>query len=83
MTRGAGVLRSAASLAATEAELAGLATGLGPPGDDPEVEEVRNLLTVGQALLGAAAARQETRGNHTRTDFPDRDPAQRHRLVFG
>ena len=83
MTRGVGVLRSATSLAATEPELASLASGLGPPGTDPKVEEVRNLLTVGQALLAAAKARQETRGNHTRTDFPDRDPAQRHRLVFG
>jgi len=83
MTRGAGVLRSATSLATTEHELAGLAAGLAPASTDPKVEEVRNLLTVGQALLAMATARRETRGNHARTDFPDRDPAQRHRLVLG
>ncbi len=82
MTRGSGVLRSATSLAATEHELALLAVGVGPPTADPQLEEVRNLLTVGRALLAAASAREETRGNHTRTDFPDPDPAQRHRLVF-
>ncbi|MEO5680377.1 MAG: FAD-binding protein, partial [Acidimicrobiales bacterium] len=82
MTAGAGVLRSAISLAATEIELGRLASSLGPGGTDPKVEEIRNLLTVGQALLAAAAAREETRGNHTRTDFPDRDPAWRLRLVF-
>jgi len=83
MTRGAGVLRSAASLAATEQELVLLAADVGPPSTGTQLEEVRNLLTVGRALLAAASAREETRGNHSRTDFPDRDPAQRHRLVFG
>lgn len=82
MTSGAGVLRTAASLAATEHELATIGAALGPPGADRQVEEVRNLLTVGRALLAAAVARQESRGNHTRSDFPDRDARQRHRLVF-
>ncbi len=82
MTMGAGVLRSTGSLAATEHELASLAAALGAPSVDPRVEEVRNLLSVGIALVAAATARRETRGNHTRTDFPERDPAQRHRLVF-
>jgi len=82
MTSGAGVLRNATSLAATEHQLTLAAAAVGPAGADPQVEEVRNLLTVGRALLAAASARQETRGNHTRTDFADRDPAQRHRLVF-
>ena len=82
MTRGAGVLRSAASLASTGDELASLAAAAGPTSPDPLLEEVRNLLTVGRALQAAALAREETRGSHTRTDFPERDPAQRHRLVF-
>jgi L-aspartate oxidase len=61
MTLGAGVLRSAQSLEQTAKELAGI------PAYDPEV---RNLLTVAGALLTAALAREESRGNHTRTDFP-------------
>ncbi len=82
MTMGAGVLRTAESLGGTEHELARVSTALGPPRGDREVEEIRNLLAVGQALLAAASARQESRGNHTRSDFPDLDPRQRRRLVF-
>ncbi len=81
MTRGAGVLRDARSLtgtgevlAATLAEVDGL-----PPGGPRE--ELRNLATVGWALLTAARAREESRGCHTREDFPDTDPAMRVRLV--
>jgi len=83
MTMGAGVLRTAESLAATEHELARVGAALGPRGVERQVEEVRNLLAVGRGLLAAAAAREESRGNHTRSDFPDQDPRQRHRLVFG
>ena len=74
MTLGAGVLRSAASLADTARVL----DGLGAPADP----EVRNLLTVGSALLAAARAREESRGAHTRVDFPDPSPAYRVRLVL-
>ena len=74
MTLGAGVLRSAASLDDTARVL----DGLGAPADP----EVRNLLTVGSALLAAARAREESRGAHTRVDFPDPSPAYRVRLVL-
>ena len=79
---GAGVLRTAESLAVTEHELGRVRAALGPLGSERPTEEVRNLLDVGAALLASAAARHESRGNHTRSDFPDRDPAQRRRLVF-
>ena len=82
MTRGAGVLRTAESLAATEHELTGVGASLVDHRVDLQAEEVRNLLAVGQALLAAATARDESRGNHTRPDFPERDPQQRRRLVF-
>ncbi|HZQ27387.1 MAG TPA: L-aspartate oxidase, partial [Acidimicrobiales bacterium] len=62
MTEGAGVLRSAHSLEQTAKVLSLVPTG------DPEV---RNLVTVGAALLTAALAREESRGNHTRSDFPE------------
>ena len=82
MTRGAGVLRDARSLRETGAVVAatlGATDGL-PKG--PEREELRNLATVGWALLRAAEVREESRGCHTRDDFPDRDPAFQLRLVL-
>jgi L-aspartate oxidase len=82
MSRGAGVLRSAASMAATAAGLAELAraaeahAGEEKPAD-PRVEtwEAANLLLVATALVTAAAARAETRGCHWREDHPERDDA--------
>jgi L-aspartate oxidase len=62
MTEGAGVLRSAHSLEQTAKVLASV------PAGDPEV---RNLVAVGTALLTAARARDESRGNHNRSDFPE------------
>ena len=75
MTEGAGVLRSAGSLARTGAVLA----DLGDVSADPELA---NLLLVSQALLLAATAREESRGCHSRTDFPDADLVFAHRLVI-
>jgi L-aspartate oxidase len=73
MTRGAGVLRSAGSLEQTAKELASV------PAYDPEV---RNLLTVAAGLLSAAVAREESRGNHTRADFPETNDDFRVRMVL-
>ncbi|MEU8513191.1 L-aspartate oxidase [Kitasatospora sp. NPDC048722] len=82
MSRGAGVLRSAASMAGTAAGLALLAeqayahVAEEKPAD-PRVEtwEAANLLLVATALVAAAAQREETRGCHWREDFPERDDA--------
>ncbi|HET6652785.1 MAG TPA: L-aspartate oxidase [Nocardioides sp.] len=72
MTERGGVLRSRDGLAFGALELAACGTD---EGRDPGVDawETTNLLTVGTALLGAAAMREETRGSHWRDDFPDRD----------
>ena len=75
MTAGAGVLRSAESLDETAAVVDEVAASC----DDPEV---RNLVTVASALLATARAREESRGAHTRTDFPDTSDAFAHRLVL-
>jgi len=74
MTLGAGVVRDSASLGGVD-----LVTP--PVGDRVDVCELRNLATVGQALVAAATARQESRGCHTRTDFPDASPDLARRLV--
>jgi L-aspartate oxidase len=81
MTTMAGVLRSKESLdeaMGVAVEIAGMI-----PADqtDPAASELRNLARVGLALLAAATARTETRGAHTRTDFPDTDDGFRYRLV--
>jgi succinate dehydrogenase/fumarate reductase flavoprotein subunit len=44
-------------------------------------DEIRNLLTVGSALLESAQERQESRGAHTRADFARTDPSWRCRLI--
>jgi L-aspartate oxidase len=82
MTEGAGVSRSAASLAQAAEEVAALAPPPGGPAGGPH-GELRNLVTVAAALLAAATAREETRGAHARDDFPEISDAFRCRLVHG
>jgi L-aspartate oxidase len=68
MTRGAGVLRSADSLAATGKELTRLSEQRSTP--RTAAWEATNLLTVASALVASADARRETRGCHWREDHP-------------
>jgi L-aspartate oxidase len=75
MTLGAGVVRTAGSL-----ELARKSLAI-PAGDTPAAHEVRNLATVGEALVRAALSRTESRGNHWRSDHPEPIEALRVRLV--
>jgi L-aspartate oxidase len=81
MTRGAGVLRDDRSLAQTGAVVATTLASVDGLGPGAKREELRNLATVAWAVLETAEARQESRGCHTREDFPDRDPALQLRLV--
>jgi L-aspartate oxidase len=74
MTRDAGVLRDAASLERAATELAGMKDAADP--------EVRNLVTVSTALVDAARARTESRGTHTRLDFPEPSSDLLGRFVF-
>ena len=77
MTRGCGPVRSAAStVGALEAlaELARLPPTEADPG--PLTWETTNLLHLGQALALVAHRREETRGGHVRSDFPERDDAR-------
>ncbi|WP_407550797.1 L-aspartate oxidase [Streptomyces sp. Pv4-95] len=85
MTTGAGVLRSAESLARAAESLdrihraaAGAAQGADgavgkPPTPGVEAWEATNLLCVARVLVAAAQRREETRGCHWREDHPDRD----------
>jgi L-aspartate oxidase len=71
MTEQAGVLRSAAGLAAALDELSRLADKPGEIGT--RAWEATNVLTISTALAEAARRREETRGSHWREDFPARD----------
>jgi L-aspartate oxidase len=77
MTEYAGVVRDASSLAAAGARLSVPAEPSGREGC-----EVRNLATVAAGVVAAASARRESRGCHTRTDFPERSAAFARRLVI-
>jgi L-aspartate oxidase len=75
MTSGAGVVRSAESTAETARALAALAADRAPAAQaGPEAWETTNLLQVGQVLTLVAHLREESRGGHVRSDFPDADP---------
>jgi aspartate oxidase len=76
MTADAGVLRSAESL-----QRALAACGDIEVGDGPAAWELANLATVGEVLCQAALVREESRGAHIRSDFPDLSAALRTRLV--
>jgi L-aspartate oxidase len=70
MSQGAGVMRSAQSLGETLATLQQLATHTS---DTPCIEawEVSNLYLLATAIVRAALEREETRGSHWRSDFPE------------
>lgn len=51
------------------------------PRDILKFRESTAMLLAARYILQAARARRETRGMHRRADYPDIDPAQRHRLI--
>jgi L-aspartate oxidase len=83
MTGGAGVVRSSQSLAAAAAAVDELAEALGDRTASVGAGELGNLVQLADALLASARARTESRGAHSRLEFPDTDPAWRRRLVHG
>ena len=84
MTRGAGVMRSAESLAEASVVVEALAASLAAhPPTDVAGHELANLVLVGRVLLAAATARTESRGNHSRLEFPDPVESWRCRQVLG
>jgi L-aspartate oxidase len=75
MTAGAGAVRSAESLHHSAFELAALAECTTDTAGSA-AWETTNLHQVGSLLAHVAAQREETRGGHLRSDFPDRDDAR-------
>jgi L-aspartate oxidase len=75
----AGLSRNGADLRRAAARLASWRT---PAVSDAKSAEDANLLVVARAIVASALAREESRGGHHRTDFPESDPAHaRHSAV--
>jgi succinate dehydrogenase/fumarate reductase flavoprotein subunit len=75
------VVRSADSLAAAAQGVAELSAALGDRTASVAAGELGNLLQLADALLVSAQTRTESRGAHSRREFPDPDPAWRTRLL--
>ena len=69
----AGLARNGADL---EQAVAELKRWKSPEVTDAKSAEDANLLAVARAVVASALARQESRGGHYRTDFPETDPGQ-------
>jgi L-aspartate oxidase len=83
LTGGAGVVRSAASLGAARTVVDETAAALGDRTASVGAGELANLLQLADALLSSALARTESRGAHTRREYPDTEASWRRRLVHG
>ena len=83
MTGGAGVVRTAESLAAARAAVDEAAAALGDRRVSVQAGELGNLLQLAAALLVASTARTESRGAHSRGEYPETEPAWRRRQIHG
>jgi L-aspartate oxidase len=83
MTDGAGVVRSAASLARAAQVVAAVGAVLASIPTDRPAGELANLLTAARSVLTSATLRTETRGAHARSDHPETSDAWRLRIVHG
>ncbi len=83
MTELCGIVRNADDMNKAQTTLAALQASLAAPGLDVAELELFNLLTVAQHMVATATLREESRGVHLRSDFPERDDAHwcRHSLV--
>ncbi len=75
LTRDAGVLRDAASLARAAATVQSVAAAPAAVGPSRRATELRGLVEVARVLVAAATARHESRGAHIRLDHPE--PSER------
>ncbi|MGC8642077.1 MAG: hypothetical protein ACP5XB_19610, partial [Isosphaeraceae bacterium] len=50
--------------------------------EDPRGWSMQNMLITARLMIASALARTESRGVHSRSDFPAADPAQNHHIVL-
>jgi aspartate oxidase len=72
----AGIVRSRQSLAEAAVFLENNAGFLKPDGPWADDYELSNMLTVANLLVKAAIVREESRGSHWRSDFPEENDAE-------
>jgi L-aspartate oxidase len=77
----AGIVRDGAGLDLARRTLAAWQAALPAPRDRAG-HELANLIQVGRLVAEAAALREESRGAHYRSDFPNTSAAWRRHLVF-
>ncbi len=80
MWREAGLLRDGAGLRRAQAELDGMARTM-PRKMTRRAVEARNLYTLAGVMVESALGREESRGAHFRSDFPERDEVARHSVM--
>jgi L-aspartate oxidase len=77
-----GILREGSGLGRAIAAILDLERALAPGGLTRAGLEARNLLFVGRLIAESALRREESRGAHFRTDFPDREAGRgRHSII--
>ena len=73
MTDLCGIVRDRQGLEKAAAELGAIEASLEAPGLNVGELELLNLLTVAGHIVASALMREESRGVHLRSDFPERD----------
>jgi L-aspartate oxidase len=79
--RDVGIVREGASLSAAKATLASWAGQLPPVSDRPS-QELADMVVCARLMTEAALIREESRGAHYRTDFPEPEEDWRRHIVF-
>lgn len=83
MSEWVGIARDADHLQQALSSIETLAAAVAQPTCCPRTAELQNMLTTARLVASAALIRQESRGGHYRTDFPERDDAHwRRHIVF-
>ena len=81
MWNSVGIVRDGQGLLETAKTLAAWSAHISSPSDRPS-HELQHLLLVGRLVTEAALLREESRGAHYRTDFPNAKPEWLKHLAF-
>lgn len=76
-----GLVRDEAGLTAARTDLAAWESALCEPITRAE-HELKNMILIGKLMATAALERRESRGSHSRSDFPNTDPAWQKHIVL-